>query len=82
MQNVHWIWVQYLRSRLQPVKGSPTYPGRQVQTGLWEITRHSALKPQVPGQGSTQCWDTQARVARQSLFTVHSGLQPAYGSPK
>ena len=72
----------YSRSRLQPLKGSPMYPRRQVQTGLWLITLHSALNPQTPGQGSTQCWLTQARVVIQSELMTHSGLQPEYGSPK
>ena len=72
----------YSRSKLQPRNGSPMYPTTQVHTGLWFMTLHSALNPQTPGQGSIQCWLTQARVVIQSELTTHSGLHPLYGSPK
>ena len=46
------------------------------------MTRHSALYPQVPGQGSIHLFCEQAKVLIQSELTVHSGRQPEYGSPK
>ena len=68
--------------RLQAVKGSPLCPGKQVQVARWFTTRHSALVPQSPGQGSTQCRFLQARSDGHSGLIVHSGLQATYGSPK
>ena len=64
------------------VKGSPLYPGLQVQVGAWLTTLHWALTPHTPGQGSTQCSETQARLLGQSALMVHSGLHATYGSPK
>ena len=46
------------------------------------MTLHSALNPHVPGQGSIHLFLEQANVLIQSELTVHSGLQPEYGSPK
>ena len=49
--------------------------------GLWLTTLHSALAPQVPGQGSTHfCW-TQAMVRGHSELRRHSGRQLG-GPPK
>lgn len=62
-----WAW--------QPVNGSPWYPWRHWQFGMWLDTRHSAFIPQVPGQGSRHFWLIQAKLLGQSLFVKHSGLQ-------
>lgn len=45
-------------------------------------TLHSALRPHVPGQGSTHLLLTQALLRSQSEFVTHSGRHPVYGSPK
>lgn len=49
---------------------------------MWLLTRHSAFMPQVPGHGSLHLLLTHALSLGQSEFITHSGLQPAYGSPK
>lgn len=61
--------------RMHPWNGSPTYPGRQVHKALWFTTLHTALEPQLPGQGSLHFWLMQARVFGHSGFIVHSGRQ-------
>lgn len=66
----------------QALRGSPVKPGLQVQEGAWFIVRHSALIPQVPGQGSLHLLFKQAFERSQSAFMTHSGRQPVYGSPK
>ena len=43
--------------------------------GLWLVTWHLALLPQVPGQGSTHFWLMQAVSWLQSELTTHSGRQ-------
>lgn len=62
--------------RWQEVNGFPVYPGRQAQVGAWLGTVHSALMPQVPGQGSLHLLLTQALFLGQSEFVTHSGLHP------
>lgn len=54
----------------------------QVQIGMWFLTWHSALIPQVPGQGSIHLFLLQALLNGQSEWTTHSGLHAMYGSPK
>jgi len=49
--------------------------------GIWLVTSHRALTPQVPGQGSMHLLRTQARSLGQSVFRTHSGRQETYGSP-
>lgn len=46
-----------------------------MQFGVWLTTRHSALIPQVPGQGSLHLLLMQARLEAHSLLDTHSGLQ-------
>lgn len=77
------VWVSFnLRCAIrQKLNGSPVYPCRQVQLGIWLITLHSAFWPQVPGQGSMHLFLTHALSRGQSLLRTHSGLQPTYGSP-
>lgn len=41
-------------------KGSPVYPGEQLQIGLWFNTWQRAFVPHVPGQGSLHFWLIQA----------------------
>lgn len=57
------------------VNGSPVYPDRQTHIGLWLITWHSVLSPQVPGHGSTHFWFTHAWFRGHSELITHSGLQ-------
>lgn len=58
------------------------YPVKHVHDGAWFNTRHSAFRPQVPGQGSLHLLFVHALVRSQSAFVTHSGLHPVYGSPK
>lgn len=44
-------------------------------------TRHSALTPHMPGQGSRHLLLTHALSRGQSVFSTHSGRHPVYGSP-
>lgn len=67
---------QELTGSLQRVKGSPTRGEAQLQTGLWLMTLHWALKPHTPGHGSTHRVFTQARFLGQSELMVHSGRHP------
>lgn len=55
--------------------------GGQEHTGLWLITWHLALKPQVPTQGSEHFWLMHAIFRLHSALTTHSGLQLG-GAPK
>ncbi|PSN54314.1 hypothetical protein C0J52_11059 [Blattella germanica] len=57
------------------VNGSPVNPDGQTQLGMWSTTRHSALAPQEPGQGSRHFWLMQARLLAHSLLITHSGRQ-------
>lgn len=50
-------------------------PGRQLHMGLWLTTRHWALAPHEPGQGSAQVSLIQARVRGHSALSRHSGRQ-------
>ena len=59
----------------------PTIPLGQLHMGTWLYTKHSALTPHVPGQGSTHLFLKQALFWGQSVFSTHSGRQPTYGSP-
>lgn len=60
---------------VQAAKGSPLRPWGHLQMGLWLTTEHSALTPQLPGQGSLHFWLTQALESSQSELTTHSGRQ-------
>lgn len=62
------------------INGSPVYPWGQLQIGLWFLTWHLALIPQVPGHGSTHFWLLQASFWGHSLLVTHSGLQEG-GAP-
>lgn len=66
-----WKWC--LPIMLHAVNGSPVYPWRQVQIGLWFTTEHSAFNPHEPGHGSSHFWLIQALVWSQSELRVHSG---------
>lgn len=57
------------------VNGSPSYPSIQTHTGEWLTTLHSALWPQVPGQGSRHFWLIHANEDRHSELLIHSGRQ-------
>jgi hypothetical protein len=46
------------------------------------LTRHSALRPHVPGHGSLHLLFVHALSREQSVLSTHSGRQPVYGSPK
>lgn len=48
----------------------------QEQIGAWSKTRHNALLPQAPTQGSMHLLRTQARSRGHSELTTHSGRQP------
>lgn len=58
---------------MQRVNGSPVNWFGQLQIGLWLITLHLALIPQVPGQGSMHFWFIHAFVSTHSELTTHSG---------
>lgn len=47
----------------------------QTHIGVWLTTRHSALTPQDPRQGSLHFWFMQAKSLGHSLLLTHSGLQ-------
>jgi len=59
----------------QSANALPLNPSRQVHEGAWLTTRHSALAPHVPGQGSTHLRLTQACCDGQSELRTHSGRQ-------
>ena len=59
----------------------PRWPGRQVQVGMWLMTLHWVLRPQVPGQGSTHLLSAQLSPRPQSEFSTHSGRQASAGLP-
>lgn len=40
-----------------------------------------ALLPHISGHGFTHFLELQIKFLAQSVLTVHSGLQPTYGSP-
>lgn len=50
-------------------------PLGHTQIGLWLITLHWALFPQVPIQGSLHFWLIQANCEEHSELKRHSGLQ-------
>ena len=72
-----------LRCRTQWMRGSPTYPGGQVQEGVWSLQLHTAPNPQTLFElhGLKQCWLIQALSPGQSELITHSGTQPDCGSP-
>lgn len=43
-----------LRGKTHPAKGSPVYPGGQLQTGMWLIDEQEATCPHDPTQGLVQ----------------------------
>jgi len=59
----------------QSAKALPVNPSRHEHDGAWLTTRHSALAPQVPGQGSTHLRLTHACLDGQSELMTHSGRQ-------
>ena len=61
--------------------GSPVYDSLQLQTGMWLVTRQSALDPHAPAHGSTHLLREQLWSRGQSVFNRHSGLHELYGSP-
>lgn len=65
----------YSLIKLQEEKGSPEYPDKHMQLGVWLITAHSAFWPHVPGQGSTHFRLIHAKLFGHSLLLMHSGLQ-------
>lgn len=68
-------------TRLQILKGSPSYCWRQLHVGIWLMTVHSAFLPQIPIQGLIHLLFMQALLNGQSEFCTHSGLHSRYGSP-
>lgn len=48
---------------------------------MWFQTLQIAFRPQVFGHGSTHLLRIHVLVVGQSVLTIHSGLQPLYGSP-
>lgn len=58
------------------MNGSPVKPDKQLHIGLWLITLHVALIPQVPGQGSAHFCFMQAWLRGHSELLTHSGLHP------
>lgn len=66
---------KYLRNGKHLVKGSPVNPDWQAQMGLWFLTLHCALIPQVLGHGSLHLWLMQAWFGEHSELTMHSGRQ-------
>ena len=84
VSNVEWqvrevidwqIEIRGLLSCWHLEKGSPVKPGAQLQIGLWFTTWQRALRPHVPGHGSTHFWLIHARFCGHSELTTHSGLQ-------
>lgn len=67
---------------LQRLKASPVYPIKQEHFGAWLTVVHSALIPQVPGQGSWHLLLIHALFPGQSESIIHSGRHPSYGFPK
>lgn len=49
--------------------------------GMWLIMLHNALTAQAPGQGFSHLLRIHALLRGQSVFKMHSGRQPMYGSP-
>ena len=60
---------------MQELNGSPSYPLRHEQIGLWLVTRHSAFTPHKPGHGSRHFCSIHAVVSEHSELTKHSGRQ-------
>ena len=61
---------------------SPEVCGGHEHVGIWLTTSHLASCPQIPMHGSMQRKLIHALFGEQSVFMVHSGRQPEYGSPK
>lgn len=61
--------------REQKTNGSPTYPCAQTQFGVWLTTRHSAIVPHAPIQGSAHLLLIHAKLFEHSLLLEHSGRQ-------
>lgn len=70
-----------LRLGWQNEYGSPVKPSRHEHVGKWFRTKHSAFGAQLLGHGFWHLFWTQFKFNAQSLFVVHSGRQPVYGSP-
>lgn len=66
-------WVNSLS--MQFINGSPVYPGRHIQFGVWLTTLHCAFEPHAPWHGSAHLFLMQAMWFGHSLLLVHSGLQ-------
>ena len=66
---------------LHSINAFPVIPVGHEHTGTWFKVEQIAFWPQVPGQGSTHLFLTQALSLGQSWFSTHSGRQPIYGSP-
>ena len=77
------IFIVYLRKgfNLHAVNGSPIYPSKQIQTGIWFLILQRALIPHSPGQGSIHLFLWHALLEGQSELTTHSGRHATYGSP-
>lgn len=58
----------------QTTEGLPVNPAMQEHIGAWLETKHSALTPHIPGQGSLHLLFRHDRVLGQSAFKIHSGL--------
>lgn len=87
--NMYNVWYGFQKflfkspdvTSLHKTNGSPLYFGWQLHMGIWLTISQIALAPHVPMQGSTHLRLLQALFGEQSVFMVHSGLQPKYGSP-
>ena len=77
----HCVWLLLREIGEHDLKASPANPFSQEQMVKWFVTVQMALIPHVFGQGSTHSPLTQASFLKQSVFKIHSGLQPVLGSP-
>ena len=68
----------------QFINGSPVYPAKHEQIGVWLITLHCAPIPHAPGQGSLHFSLMHALSLEHSELIEHSGRQfggiPIYAS--
>lgn len=81
MQGVGLSCTELAIKMLQLRNGSPVKPYWHKHMGVWLTTRHSALVPQDPGQGSLHFLLIHAIFDRHSVLLVHSGRQLG-GAPR
>lgn len=56
-------------------------PWGHVHIGIWLYTLQIAFVPHVPLHGSSHLFLMHALFIGQSVFKIHSGRHPEYGSP-